>query len=74
MHWDRFFPEYFGFLLSILFHRCSIVRKKKKKIIIFITDIHNKPQGCGASVASAAGPSTKKKLSVRILLAAVSIY
>jgi hypothetical protein len=23
--------------------------------------LHNKPQGCGASVASAAGPFTKKK-------------
>jgi hypothetical protein len=26
----------------------------------FITGLHNKPQGCGASVASAAGPFTKK--------------
>jgi hypothetical protein len=30
--------------------------KTKKKLIIFITGLHNKPQGCGASVASAAGP------------------
>jgi hypothetical protein len=30
--------------------------KTKKKVIIFITGLHNKPQGCGASVASAAGP------------------
>jgi hypothetical protein len=41
--------------------------KNLKKLIIFlfifITGLHNKPQGCGASVASAAGPfSTKKKL------------
>jgi hypothetical protein len=35
---------------------------KKKKLIIFITGLHNKPQGCGASVASAAGPLTKTKL------------
>jgi hypothetical protein len=40
--------------------------EKRKKVIIFlfvfITGLHNKPQGCGASVASAAGPfSTKKK-------------
>jgi hypothetical protein len=34
---------------------------KKKKLIIFITGLHNKPQGCGASVASAAGPITAKK-------------
>jgi hypothetical protein len=26
-----FFPEYFGFPLSILFHRCSITRKNGKK-------------------------------------------
>jgi hypothetical protein len=32
-------------------------------IVIFTTGLHNKPQGCGASVASAAGPfSTKKKV------------
>jgi hypothetical protein len=35
--------------------------KTKKKLIIFITGLHNKPQGCGASVASAAGPFTRKK-------------
>jgi hypothetical protein len=35
-------------------------KKQKKKLIIFITGLHNKPQGCGASVASAAGPSSKK--------------
>jgi hypothetical protein len=35
---------------------------KRKKIIIFITGLHNKPQGCGASVAFAAGPfKTKQK-------------
>jgi hypothetical protein len=34
-------------------------------IVIFITGLRKKPQGCGASVASAAGPfTTKKKLSV----------
>jgi hypothetical protein len=67
-HWDRFFPEYFGFPLSISFRRCSITRKRTKIIIIlvtFITGLHNKPQGCGASVASAAGPftTTKRNLS-----------
>jgi hypothetical protein len=34
---------------------------KMKKLIIFITELHNKPQGCGVSVASAAGPFTTKK-------------
>jgi hypothetical protein len=35
--------------------------EKRKKLIIFITGLHNKPQGCGASVASAAGPFNTKK-------------
>jgi hypothetical protein len=30
-------------------------------IVIFITGLHKNPQGCGASVASAAGPFTTKK-------------
>jgi hypothetical protein len=30
-------------------------------LFIFITMLHNKPQGCGVSVASAAGPFTTKK-------------
>jgi hypothetical protein len=34
--------------------------KRKKKLIIFITGLHNKPRGCRASVASAAGPFTTK--------------
>jgi hypothetical protein len=57
-HWDRFFPECFGFPLSISFHRCSITWKNEKKNFIFIRGLHNKPQGCGASVAAAAGPFT----------------
>jgi hypothetical protein len=31
-------------------------------IVIFITGLHKKHQGCGASVASAAGPFTTKKM------------
>jgi hypothetical protein len=35
-------------------------------IIIFITGLHNKPQGCSASVASVAGPfSTKRKKKIK---------
>jgi hypothetical protein len=34
--------------------------KSRKTFIIFITGLHNNPQGCGASVASAAGPFNKK--------------
>jgi hypothetical protein len=54
-------PSTSVFPLSISFHRCYITRKKEKKKTIFITGLHNKPQGCGASVASAAGPFRKKK-------------
>jgi hypothetical protein len=46
---------------SISFHRCSIKRKKTKKLIIFVTELHNKPQGCGVSIASPAGPFTIEK-------------
>jgi hypothetical protein len=45
-HWDRFFPEYFGFPLSVSFHRCSITWKSEKIILflfIFIVVLHNKP-------------------------------
>jgi hypothetical protein len=40
------------------------VKEIKKLIIflfIFITGLHNKPQSCGTSVASAAGPFSTKK-------------
>jgi hypothetical protein len=63
------FSEYFGFPLSVSFHWCSITRKNEKKRIIFITGLHNKPQGCGASVASAAGSYTTKKKSRLVLVA-----
>jgi hypothetical protein len=39
----------------------ALVLGKTKKQIIFIIELHNKPIGCGASVASAAGPFTTKK-------------
>jgi hypothetical protein len=67
-HWDRFVPEYFGFPLSVSFHRYSIARKWIKIIIIiviFITGLHHKSQSCGASVASAAGPFTTKKIILK---------
>jgi hypothetical protein len=39
-------------------------KEKQKKLIFFITGLHNKPQGCGVSVAFAAGPfSTPQKKS-----------
>ena len=71
-HWDRFFPEYFGFPLSVSFHLCSITWKKGKKRIIFITGLHHKPEGCSASIASAAGPFTTKKKQLTQLDSQVS--
>jgi hypothetical protein len=35
--------------------------ERRRKLIIFIKGVHNKPQGCGESVASAVGPFTKRK-------------
>jgi hypothetical protein len=49
----RFFPV--SFIPPVL-HYTEI----RRKLIIFITGLHSKPQGCGASVASAAGPLTKE--------------
>jgi hypothetical protein len=64
-HWDRFFPlgtSAFpvNFIPPVLHYK-----EKRKKRIIVITVLHNKPHGCGASVASAAGPfSTEKPIGL----------
>jgi hypothetical protein len=55
------------------------VNKKKKTIlIVFITRLHNKVQGCGASVASAVGPFTtlkKRQLKIQpVFMYATSSY
>jgi hypothetical protein len=34
---------------------------KMKTLVIFLIWLHNKPEGCGGSVASAAGPFNKKE-------------
>jgi hypothetical protein len=47
----QFFPV--NFIPSVLHYL-----EKRKKLIIFITGLHNKSQGCGASVASSVGPFT----------------
>jgi hypothetical protein len=51
-------------IFSCLFHSTGapfLGKGQKITIITFIIGLHNKPQGCGASVASAAGPFTTKK-------------
>jgi hypothetical protein len=59
-HWDRFFSPLLRFspvnFIPPVFHYLE----KRKKLIIFVTGLHNNPQGCGASVASAAGPFATK--------------
>jgi hypothetical protein len=51
-----------GFSTSTSIFPCQLhstgapVPGETKKLIIFITGLHKKPRGCGASVASAAGP------------------
>jgi hypothetical protein len=61
-HWDRFFsPSTSDFPCQ--FHSTAApLHEKTEILIIFITGLHSKPQGCGASVASAAGPFTKKNI------------
>jgi hypothetical protein len=51
------------FLRVLRFSTSAPLLGKGQKIIfiIFITGLHKKPQGCGASVASAAGPFINKK-------------
>jgi hypothetical protein len=55
------FPRVLQFSLVIFIPPVLHYKEKRKKLIIFITGLHNKPQGCGASVASTAGPFTEKK-------------
>jgi hypothetical protein len=56
-----FSPSTSVFLCQFHSTGAPLLGKTKKKLIIFITGLHKKPQGCGASVASAAGPFTKKR-------------
>jgi hypothetical protein len=59
-------------VLAMLCARLSLRDLGQKKItiiVIVMTGLHKKPQGCGASVASAAGPfTTKKERPTRIYL------
>jgi hypothetical protein len=59
-----FFHEYFGFPCQCDSTGAPLHGKNEKKLIIIVTGLHNKPQGCGASVASAAGALQRKKKKV----------
>jgi hypothetical protein len=58
-----FSPSYSVFPCQFHSTGAPLLGKEQKIIIIviFITGLHNKPHGCGASVASAVGPFTTKK-------------
>jgi hypothetical protein len=45
---------------------CAPLHGKRKKLIISITGLHNKAEGCGVSVASAVGPSPQTKICVLV--------
>jgi hypothetical protein len=57
-HWERFFSPSTSVFPRQFYSTGAPLHGKTKKLIIFITGLHNKPEGCGASVASAAGPFT----------------
>jgi hypothetical protein len=44
----------------------SINWETEKKLILFFTGLHNKPQGCSTSVASAAGPFAKERIEINL--------
>jgi hypothetical protein len=62
-----FFPSTLVFPCQFHSTGAPLQGKTKKLIIIFITVLHSKRQGCGASVASAAGPFAKKKKNQRCM-------
>jgi hypothetical protein len=54
-------PSSLAFLCQFHSTGAPLLGKGQKIIFIFIIGLHNKPHGCSASVASAAGPFTTKK-------------
>jgi hypothetical protein len=58
---EQVFPRVLRFSHLIFIPPVLNHTEKRKKLIILITGLHNKPQGCGVSVASAAGPFTTRK-------------
>jgi hypothetical protein len=43
--------------------------EKRKKLIIFLIGLHNKPEDCGASEASAAGPFNNRGVVIDVFIA-----
>ena len=64
----QFFPRVLRFSLV------NFIPPEKRKKLIMVTGLYNKPQGCGAaSVASAPGPFTTKKDDSSQIIHGVSI-
>jgi hypothetical protein len=67
-HWDRFFPEYLVFRCQFHSTGALLLGKVKRTDHISLQLHHRaaqKPQGCCASVASAADPFSIKKSRLR---------
>jgi hypothetical protein len=57
------------------FHSTSaLLHEKNEKLIIFITQLHNKSHVCGAFVASAAGPLKTGIMNFKIITSIYSKY
>jgi hypothetical protein len=73
-----FSPEYFGFPLSISFHRYSITRKHKKQLIIFITELQNKRLRCVRSICcwtlKKTAPSQARNFLNEMLMVLLQIH
>jgi hypothetical protein len=61
LHWYRTFSPSTS-ILPCQFRSIGVpLHGKTEKVTIFVTGLQKKPEGCGASVASAAGPWLFKK-------------
>ena len=66
--WGRFFPEYLDFSVNFIPTLLDYTEKKTNHLSLHLHHrIHHTPSGCGATVASAAGPFITKKKSILII-------
>ena len=60
-HWGSFFSPSTSVFPRQFHSTGAALHGKMKTLVIFLIGLHNKPEGCGGSVASAAGPFNKKR-------------
>jgi hypothetical protein len=74
--WTGFSPSSSVFPCQFHSTGAPLLGKGQKITIIFIfsTELHNKPHGCSASVASAAGPFTTKKNTFALVFTLLKWY